>query len=261
MQLKQFTSLSNPVKFFSATHKISQVLAIGGLAIGAAAIAAAPAGAVVITNGQLAFNDGALLESGSITTAGGNFTVNFNRGGNAIVTNADGGFGALIPGVVNPAPSKGVPIAASTGVNFSYTAINPAATGGSFTATLLSALSYDFGTTIGSVNISPGATFTGLYLAPGAGGVATGRSFFNFTSGTTTFLSGTATTGGAQLSQLALTSFNFDVDNAVTGNASPNGAYSLVANAVPEPFTIIGTIVGGTAALRMRKKLLNAVNK
>jgi hypothetical protein len=28
-----------------------------------------------------------------------------------------------------------------------------------------------------------------------------------------------------------------------------------VAAAVPEPFTIIGTLVGGTAALRMRKKL------
>ena len=28
-----------------------------------------------------------------------------------------------------------------------------------------------------------------------------------------------------------------------------------VSTAVPEPFTIIGTLVGGTAALRMRKKL------
>jgi hypothetical protein len=31
-----------------------------------------------------------------------------------------------------------------------------------------------------------------------------------------------------------------------------------VLTAVPEPFTIIGTIVGGTAALRMRKKLAAA---
>ena len=27
------------------------------------------------------------------------------------------------------------------------------------------------------------------------------------------------------------------------------------AQAVPEPFTIVGTLIGGTAALRMRKKL------
>jgi hypothetical protein len=27
------------------------------------------------------------------------------------------------------------------------------------------------------------------------------------------------------------------------------------ATAVPEPFTIIGTLIGGTAAVRMRKKL------
>ena len=31
--------------------------------------------------------------------------------------------------------------------------------------------------------------------------------------------------------------------------------FNNVATAVPEPFTIIGTLVGGTAALRMRKKL------
>ncbi|WP_396133686.1 PEP-CTERM sorting domain-containing protein [Chamaesiphon sp. OTE_75_metabat_556] len=32
------------------------------------------------------------------------------------------------------------------------------------------------------------------------------------------------------------------------------------ATAAPEPFTIIGTLVGGTAAIRMRKKL-KSVNK
>jgi hypothetical protein len=39
---------------------------------------------------------------------------------------------------------------------------------------------------------------------------------------------------------------------AATANGSANGSSST---AVPEPFTIIGTIVGGSAALRMRKKL------
>jgi hypothetical protein len=38
---------------------------------------------------------------------------------------------------------------------------------------------------------------------------------------------------------------------------SPTGVllYSSPATAVPEPFTIVGTIMGGTAAMRMRKKL------
>jgi hypothetical protein len=44
----------------------------------------------------------------------------------------------------------------------------------------------------------------------------------------------------------ALTGFATRVDTSAT---------ALPAEAVPEPFTIIGTLVGGTAALRMRKKL------
>ena len=42
-------------------------------------------------------------------------------------------------------------------------------------------------------------------------------------------------------------------DNLTFGTASPTAATS-----VPEPFTVIGTLVGGTAALRMRKKLKSA---
>ena len=69
---------------------------------------------------------------------------------------------------------------------------------------------------------------------------------------------------GADSTPLSLTSFNFAVDNLDSSNLlnpSPDGSYSLVASvappttAVPEPFTIIGTIVGGTAAIRTRKKL------
>lgn len=58
-----------------------------------------------------------------------------------------------------------------------------------------------------------------------------------------------------------------DIGYFSTSNSFPNstignsyGAGSFTANqttttAVPEPFTIIGTLVGGSAALRMRKKL------
>ncbi|WP_310425432.1 PEP-CTERM sorting domain-containing protein [Chamaesiphon sp. VAR_48_metabat_135_sub] len=43
-----------------------------------------------------------------------------------------------------------------------------------------------------------------------------------------------------------------------TGTA--NGAVPVPATDVPEPFTIIGTLVGGSAALRMRKKLKSSNN-
>ena len=43
------------------------------------------------------------------------------------------------------------------------------------------------------------------------------------------------------------TSGGFQIDNLTIGSST--------AQAVPEPFTIIGTLIGGTAALRIRKKL------
>jgi DNA-binding beta-propeller fold protein YncE len=47
------------------------------------------------------------------------------------------------------------------------------------------------------------------------------------------------------------------VTSFVTGLSGPSGlAFAPSAStAVPEPFTIIGTLIGGTAAIRMRKKL------
>jgi hypothetical protein len=35
----------------------------------------------------------------------------------------------------------------------------------------------------------------------------------------------------------------------------PTGSSPTTSTAVPEPFTIVGTPIGGTSALRMRKKL------
>ena len=44
-------------------------------------------------------------------------------------------------------------------------------------------------------------------------------------------------------------------DGGIPVTTPPGGGGGGGSTAVPEPFTIIGTIVGGTAALRMRKKL------
>ncbi len=54
--------------------------------------------------------------------------------------------------------------------------------------------------------------------------------------------------------------FSFDSNASVVHtyvNNNVGGSYNAViaAQSVPEPFTIVGTLIGGTAALRMRKKL------
>ena len=67
------------------------------------------------------------------------------------------------------------------------------------------------------------------------------RQFVGFTSNTAiASISFQATAGYALLDN-----FRFGTANAAT-------------TSVPEPFTVIGTLVGGTAALRMRKKLKSA---
>lgn len=66
--------------------------------------------------------------------------------------------------------------------------------------------------------------------------------------------------GGYDNTRLATIS-NFLAQNAVnTGNGSATISFVSASTAVPEPFTIIGTLVGGTAAFRMRKKLRTNVS-
>jgi hypothetical protein len=65
------------------------------------------------------------------------------------------------------------------------------------------------------------------------------------------FVGFTSDTAITSISFLATSGFT-ELDNFRFGRAN------IVATAVPEPFTIIGTLVGGTAALRMRKKLKSA---
>jgi hypothetical protein len=72
----------------------------------------------------------------------------------------------------------------------------------------------------------------------------------------------TAATGEQNTSNFyGFTGVNFDTIRINTTGV--NGSLALIDNiqfgsaatAVPEPFTVIGTLIGGTAAVRMRKKL------
>jgi hypothetical protein len=67
---------------------------------------------------------------------------------------------------------------------------------------------------------------------------------------------GTGLTNGTVLQFRVRDQDNFNNSGAFTVSGSINGA----TTAVPEPFTIIGTLIGGTAAVRTRKKL-QAINK
>ncbi len=60
-------------------------------------------------------------------------------------------------------------------------------------------------------------------------------------------------------SDTAITSISFQANGGSTSLDNFRfGTAANVSTSVPEPFTVIGTLVGGTAALRMRKKLKSA---
>ena len=217
------------------TLKIAVVssLAIGGIAT----IFATPAQAVVVT-GSVSFNDGALNVFGTIpsTPGPGSFIAGFNNDNVAIISRSTGTLGDLF--------SRGAKFVASSSVGLSYSS------GSNYITT--DNLIFDFGNDVGKLTIARNALFS---ASPNAAGT---HSNFAYQNTAATFINGMDST------PLSLTSFNFDVDNLASTNplnGSPNGSYSLVASvvppttAVPEPFTIIGTLVGGTAAIRTRKKL------
>jgi hypothetical protein len=209
------------------------LLAICGLAIGACtAISAAPAGAVALNTGGVTISDGAVDFYAAGTPA--SYSVTFNpTPGIAFSSNVSGSYVPFFPNFGT------LPVATSTGT---FNRV-----GATENYSLASTLNFSFsgGSTI--IAIDGGNIFTRSISATGidfSGTNLTGRVINNVT-----------TTDNLALPTVALT-FN---DLATPGG----GGYTLSVSptAVPEPFTIIGTLVGGTAALRMRKKLIATVSK
>jgi hypothetical protein len=62
---------------------------------------------------------------------------------------------------------------------------------------------------------------------------------------------------GASQLQLGVNDTTF-ADNTGALTVSVTGLQAVNTTAVPEPFTVIGTLIGGTAVLRMRKKMKSA---
>lgn len=121
---------------------------------------------------------------------------------------------------------------------------------------------YNGTTELGKLSISNFATLVGGNATPFIGGPYNQPgAFFNFYAGageqfTRIEFTQTDTNGGFENDNqtfripnaLAISGTDVDLTGLTfTGNITPT--------AVPEPLTIIGTIIGGTAALRIRKKL------
>jgi hypothetical protein len=221
------------IRQFAQLGKIGnsiKVAAASTLAIGAAALApAAPAGAVLLSTGQLAFSDGTsdFYAAGSPSS----YTVNFNPGSLAFVNSATGAF------------STSFTQFATAGVTPNSPATFNLVSGSTYS--LGSALNFNFNNGI-NVSINSGSTFSRTM-----NDAVNGVGFSNQS------VTGQVTNADGTVNLQAL-SFTFN-DNPNPGG----GGYSITLSptsgttAVPEPFTVIGSIVGGTAAFRMRKKLAN----
>jgi hypothetical protein len=92
---------------------------------------------------------------------------------------------------------------------------------------------------VNSVTVSLGSLYNEMFTLPSA---------TPFTTITRSFTVASATSAGLIFDHAGGDSFGLLLDNVVLSSTS-------ASTAVPEPFTIIGTLIGGTAAVRMRKKL------
>lgn len=232
--------LQNLRKSFLKTDRAIKILAVSGAAIGCCAAAiSAPANATSLSNGSIVFNAVTNNFFADVNPTSPLDTVTIDFSPPVDVSSAAGPFAAP---VFFPSPNN-YPIVSNPSAVLNY--VSGDASG--FVYSLNSPLAFNFTNGI-SLNIGAGSTFSGSFNVPG--GVrfeitnhGVGSSFGNTIAGDTTIPSGL---------NFTLTALN----GAGTGGATVLATTSAVAT--PEPFTIIGTLIGGTAALRMRKKLATA---
>ena len=226
MRIRQFAKLPS--------IKTLRIAAISSLAVGVAtSISAAPAGAVTFNTGQVAVNG---FSSDFFTDVGQPFfTVDFNGKASAETQGAPPGsaLANLFSGSLGVTPNNAVrfDFISGSGTDFVYKLTND--------------LTFAYANNI-SYTVKGGSRFA--------------STFNNVNSGLTF---GITSDAGSFFTDRT----NNDVTPALTNvfafsdiPGAGGGGYNLVASplapaAVPEPFTIIGTIIGGTAAFRMKKKL------
>ena len=228
MKIRQFTNLP-------AIATSLKITAATSLAMGVVAgMSAAPASAVILTGGELVFTGGTTNLSSLVKpSAPASFDVDFNQP--ASIPTVLASTGSFIPFFPQPKPAL-VGSTITSPNTFSLQSSTP----NGFVYKLDKALTFDFGNI--SLNVAANAIFNGAYNNIG------GVDFNLFDAPGSTFI----TTADSVSTSIRTLNFSFG-DTGLTGI----GTYRISASptAVPEPFTIIGTIIGGTAAFRMRKKL------
>jgi hypothetical protein len=238
-QFAKLRSIKNSIK----------VAAASSIAIGVAAmIPAGDARAVAITTGNLNFasTSGTSDFFGTVNPVTGNsFSVTFSPSSPSYTdVTATGSFA---PYFTLPANQKYTATSSPT-ATFSYNGL----VSGINTYKLTSGdLSFGFQGTSTSVSINNNSIFN-LNYNNSSQGVSLSSV------GASGLITNTAVTTNSVPTQQFVFGFT---DLPGTGGGTFSGQVSAqAAQSVPEPFTIIGTIVGGTAAFRMRKKLAD-INK
>lgn len=218
-------------------NSLTQLLAVATIATSAVTSISIESARAITFNGELDFGNATSPFASMVNPApGDNFNVMFNPGGTASIISAFGNFSpTFTAGTTIPSNSPSVGFSYVSGSTykldqdliFNFTSLTPT----SFTLKQNSTFTQ---TDILNNGIKVGA---GLQLANNLG------SFF---------------TNGGDITNIPTLAFSLN-DTGI-----PSGGLFIAqagpTTAVPEPFTIIGTIVGGTAAFRMRKKL-SATNK
>jgi hypothetical protein len=225
----------------------ASIVAIGTLAIGATVgISAAPAHAVLLNNGDLTF--------GSSNIPG-------------FITDVTPGVPVSPPDTISISFGSTTTVGSANGSLANSPFFTPAslATSGVFTGAAPTALfTYVSGNNSNFVYSLTGNTdfnFTnGVTLSVANGTLFGGSRNANAVTFSTIAETGSFFRNGTDVAPLNALSFGL---NDISGSGL--GTYGITAStqpirttSVPEPFTIVGTIIGASAAMRMRKKMSDA---
>jgi hypothetical protein len=239
MNIKQLTRASNSTETPLKSTTLTNLLAVGSLALGLSAVAyAAPAHAIALTNSSITFTNSSLptffadVNPGALDTITVSFVSPLDVGSSSGLLAGGSFFPSAGMYAISPIPTA----------TFNYIAGNDSF----FTYSLASNLNIDF-TNGATVTIAGGTQFNGSKNASG-------------TSFSTIDPTGSSFKNGTDVVPLNALSFGFNdiVGRGTGGLVLTASSGSPQTTQVPEPFTIVGTIIGGTAALRMRKKLAKA---
>jgi hypothetical protein len=252
MKFKQLPDLSL-FEIFSKSASLAQILVVGTLSMGASVgIASAPAHAVALNGGQVVFTGettGFLELQDAVFGNSFDVTFNFNpdpapgTASNATVSSATAPFDTYFN--QNPSGAGSYPLSPQTQtVTFKYDSGDDSL----FSYILDDDLVLAFANSV-SLTIKDGSIFVGSNSGSGVS-LASNSPFGSFYS-----------QGGVDTTVNAL---SFTLNDITSGST---GGYSILAStvepvtaAVPEPLTTVGTILGGTVAIRIRKKLADSKN-